>query len=95
MSIDEVMSGYGFNFAASCAGKGSYNKWVKHKGKRAYIAVTDATGDGFPATLEEPVRIGVFALRSGEELEPGQQFSSLKAYLETLPGPETAGSAAG
>ena len=54
MSIDEVMTNHGFNFSASCGGKGSYTKWIKHRGKRAYIAITDATGESFPTTLEEP-----------------------------------------
>ena len=57
MSIDEVMTSHGFNFSASCGGKGSYTKWIKHRGKRAYIAITDASGESFPTTLEEPVRV--------------------------------------
>jgi hypothetical protein len=84
MSLEEVMKDHGFNFSASCAGKGSYTKWVKHHGKRAYIAVHDATGEGFPATLDEPVRVAIHDLRSGDELEPAQDISSLSAYLASL-----------
>jgi hypothetical protein len=84
MSLEEVMKGHGFNFSASCAGKGSYTKWVKHRGKRAYIAVTDASGEGFPATLDEPVRVAIHDLRSGDELEAAQDFGSLGAFLATL-----------
>jgi hypothetical protein len=84
MSIDEVMKGHGFNFSASCAGKGSYTKWIKHRGKRAYIAVTDASGDGFPATLDEPVRVAIHDLRSGDELEASQDIGSLSSYLASL-----------
>ena len=84
MSLEEVMKSHGFNFSASCAGKGSYTKWVKHRGKRAYVAVTDASGDGFPATLDEPVRVAIHDLRSGDELEPAQEISSLSAYLASL-----------
>jgi hypothetical protein len=84
MSIDEVMTKHGFNFSASCAGKGSYTKWTKYKGKRAYIAITDAGGESFPTTLDEPVRVAIHDLRSGDEVEPGRDISSLSSYLESL-----------
>ena len=84
MSIDEVMKDHGFNFSASCAGKGSYTKWIKYHGKRAYIAVHDVSGDGFPSTLDEPVRVAIHDLRSGDELEAPQDISSLSAYLASL-----------
>ena len=84
MSLEEVMKSHGFNFSASCAGKGSYTKWVKHRGKRAYVAVTDASGDGFPATLDEPVRVAIIDLRSGDELEAAREIISLSAYLDSL-----------
>ena len=84
MSIDEVMKGHGFNFSASCAGKGSYTKWTKYQGKRAYIAVHDASGEGFPTTLDEPVRVAIHDLRSGDELEPSREISSLRSYLESF-----------
>ena len=84
MSVEEAMKSHGFNFSASCAGKGSYTKWIKHRGKRAYIAVTDASGDGFPATLEEPVRVAVHDLRSGDELEDSREIGSLSSYLASL-----------
>jgi hypothetical protein len=84
MSLEEVMKSHGFNFSAGCAGKGSYTKWVKHRGKRAYVAVTDASGEGFPASLDEPVRVAIHDLRSGDELETPQDFGSLSAYLASL-----------
>ena len=84
MSVEEVMKSHGFNFSASCAGKGSYTKWIKYHGKRAYIAVHDARGDGFPTTLEEPVRVTIHDLRSGDEVEASQDISSLNAYLASL-----------
>ena len=84
MSVDEVMQDHGFNFSASCAGKGSYTKWIKYNGKRAYIAVHDVSGDGFPSTLDEPVRVAIHDLRSGDELEAPQDISSLSAYLASL-----------
>ncbi|MEW6388562.1 MAG: hypothetical protein AB1491_13695 [Thermodesulfobacteriota bacterium] len=85
-SIDEIMASHGFNLSASCAGKASYNKWIKYKGKRAYITVNDASGESFPTTLEEPVRVAVLDLRSGDELEPAQDIASLRSYLESLDG---------
>jgi hypothetical protein len=84
MSLEEVMKRHGFNFSASCAGKGSYTKWIKHQGKRAYVAVHDASGEGFPASLDEPVRVAIIDLRSGDELEAAQDISSLSAYLASL-----------
>jgi hypothetical protein len=84
MSVEEAMKSHGFNFSASCAGKGSYTKWIKHRGKRAYIAVTDASGDGFPATLDEPVRVAIHDLRSGDELEASLNIGSLNSYLASL-----------
>jgi hypothetical protein len=84
MSVEEVMKTHGFNLSASCAGKASYTKWIKHRGKRAYIAVNDDSGEGFPATLDEPVRVAIHDLRSGDELEASQDISSLSAYLASL-----------
>ena len=84
MTFEEVMKSHGFNFSASCAGKGSYTKWIKYHGKRAYIAVNDASGDGFPTTLDEPVRVAIHDLRSGDELEAAQDINSLRSYLESL-----------
>jgi hypothetical protein len=84
MSIEGTMKNHGFNLSASCAGKASYTKWIKYRGKRAYITVHDAGGDSFPTTLEEPVRVAIHDLKSGDELEPSQDFSSLSSYLERL-----------
>lgn len=83
MSVEEVMKNHGFNLSASCAGKAAYTKWLKYKGKRAYITVNDESGEGFPTTLEEPVRVAVNDLRSGNELE-AQNVGSLNSYLESL-----------
>ena len=52
--------------------------------KRAYIAITDASGESFPTTLDEPVRVAIHDLRSGDELEAAQDISSLSAYLASL-----------
>jgi hypothetical protein len=84
MNLEEVMKTHGFNLSASCAGKASYTKWIKYNGKRAYITVNDVSGDSFPTTLDEPVRVTIHDLRSGDELEAPQEISSLGAYLESL-----------
>jgi hypothetical protein len=78
------MKEHGFNLAASCAGKAAFTKWIKYKGKRAYISVHDVTGESFPTTLEEPVRVAVHDLRSGNEVEPVREIGSLGSYLESL-----------
>lgn len=84
MSVEEVMKDHGFNLAASCAGKASFTKWIKYKGKRAYITVNDISGEGFPTTLEEPVRVAIHDLRSGNEVAGPQDVGSLSSYLESL-----------
>jgi hypothetical protein len=84
MNLEEVMKEHGFNLSASCAGKASYTKWIKHKGKRAYITVNDMHGDSFPTALEEPVKVAIHDLRSGNEVEPSQDFASLGSYLDSL-----------
>ncbi len=84
MNLEEIMKSHGFNFSASCAGKGSYTKWIKYKGKRAYVTVNDASGESFPTTMEEPVRVAIHDLRSGDEVEPGREVGSLGAFLESL-----------
>ena len=83
-SVDEEMEKLGFRVSASCAGKASYVKWIKYQGKRAYITVTDAGGDGLPGSLDDPVKVSVSELRSGEELEPCRDVESLNAYLQSL-----------
>jgi len=84
MSVEEVMKTHGFNLSASCAGKASYTKWIKHRGKRAYITVNDVSGDSFPNSLDEPVRVAIHDLRSGDELEPAQDIGSLSSFLASL-----------
>jgi hypothetical protein len=84
MSVEEVMKNHGFNFSASCGGKASYTKWIKYLGRRAYITINDVTGDSFPHTLEEPVRVAIHDLRSGDEVEASRDISSLSSYLESL-----------
>jgi hypothetical protein len=84
MSVEEIMASHGFNLSASCAGKASFTKWIKYNGKRAYITVNDITGESFPTTLEEPVRVTTHDLRSGDELEAPVEFGSLSSYLAAL-----------
>ena len=84
MNVEAVMKNHGFNFSASCGGKASYTKWIKYKGRRAYITVNDVNGDSFPSTLEEPVRVAIHDLKSGDEIEASRDISSLSSYLESL-----------
>jgi hypothetical protein len=84
MGVEEEMEGYGFRLSAGCSGKAAYTKFVKHKEKRAYINVTSATGEGQPTSLEEPVRVVIYDLKSGDELDAGVEFPSLRAYLTSF-----------
>jgi len=87
MNVEELMEKHGFRIAASCAGKASYTKWVKYNGSRAYVNVTDLKDEGLPGALDEPVRVCIFDLKSGDELEPCRDVSSLRSYLESLDQP--------
>ncbi|MHC1727142.1 MAG: hypothetical protein AB9866_14240 [Syntrophobacteraceae bacterium] len=84
MSVEDVMQEHGFSLSASCAGRAQYTKFVKYNGRRAYISVTDAGGEGFPATLDDPVRVTIIDFRSGDEVESARDIPSLRAYLESL-----------
>jgi len=84
MSVKEKMSKHGFRLSASCSGKAAYTKLVEHQGKSAYISVTSADGDGLPTTLDEPVRVIIYDMSSGDEVEPGKDFSSVGTYLESI-----------
>jgi hypothetical protein len=84
MSIEHVMEEYGFRLSAGCSGKASYVKNIKHDGNRAYLSVTVPDGEGMPTTLEEPVLVTIYDLKSGEPLEEGQDFDSLSEYLEIV-----------
>ncbi len=84
MSIDETMEAHGFRLSAGCSGEASYTKFVQSHGKRAYVNVTNSGGDGFPTSLDDPVTVAVYDLKSGDELAPGQSFKSLSAYLDSI-----------
>ncbi len=84
MSIKETMEQYGFRISASCAGKATYTKRFKYNGKRAYIEVSDTSGENLPVTLDEPVRVVIYDPMSGDELEPGREVDSLRSYLESI-----------
>ena len=84
MTVEDVMKEHGFRISASCAGTAWYTKFLEHKGKRAYITVTDQGGEELPQTLEEPVQVTIYELRSGDELEEAQRISSLNSYLKSL-----------
>jgi hypothetical protein len=84
MSLEEVMKDHGFRLSASCAGQAWYTKFIDYDGRRAYIAVTDKDEEGLPQSLDEPVVVVIYDMRSGDELERRQETGSLKAYLESL-----------
>lgn len=86
MSVEETMTARGFRLSAGCSGEASYTKFVQYQGKRAYVSVTNADGKGFPTSLEDPVSVVTYDLRSGDELGPATNFDSLSAYLESIDG---------
>ncbi|MGC8493436.1 MAG: hypothetical protein ACP5SH_17045 [Syntrophobacteraceae bacterium] len=84
MNVEETMTARGFRLSAGCSGEASYTKFVQYQGKRAYVSVTNADGKGFPASLEDPVSVVTYELRSGDELGPAMKFDSLSAYLSSV-----------
>jgi hypothetical protein len=84
MEIDKIMQGYGFSVSSSCSGFEWYKKMIKHKGKDAFITITDKEGLGLPRSVDDSILVEVYDLDSGSELERSQSFESLKAYLEIL-----------
>lgn len=86
MNLDDTMSAHGFRLSAGCSGEGSYTRFIEFEGKQAYVSVTNADGDGFPTSLEDPVSVVVYDMKSGDELGPGRNFESLSAYLQSIGG---------
>lgn len=84
MSVKETMEEHGFSLSASCGGQAAYTKFIKHNGRRAYITVAGEEGEGFPGSLDEPVRVTLYDWRSGDEIQPSRDVDSLRAYLESL-----------
>jgi hypothetical protein len=84
MNVEDTMSAHGFKLSAGCSGEAFYTKFVQSRGKRAYVSVTNVEGDGFPTSLEDPVCVVVYDLKSGDELGPGRNFESLSAYLASI-----------
>ena len=84
MSVEDILTRHGFRISASCAGQAWYTKFIKYEGRRAYITVMDEAGEGLPQRMDEPVLVGIYDLRSGDELDNSRTVSSLKEYLESL-----------
>ncbi|MFH2220472.1 MAG: hypothetical protein ABII68_12550 [Pseudomonadota bacterium] len=84
MDMDKILEDYGFSVSSSCSGFEWYTKALTHKGKDAYITITDDTGSGLPKSLESPVQVDIYEFDSGNELEKSRRFESLKSYLDTL-----------
>jgi hypothetical protein len=84
MSVEDKMKEHGFKISASCAGQAWYTRFIEYQGKRAYVTVMGRNGEGLPQSLNDPVSVGIYELRSGEELEDSQNVRTLSSYLESL-----------
>ncbi len=82
MNVEEKLAEYGFRLSAGCSGKAAYTKFVQHEGRRAYISVTSLASEDLPTTLEEPIHVVTYDLKSGDELDAGHDFKSLQEFLE-------------
>ena len=58
-------------------------RFFRRNGKSAHVSVTDVNGRDSPMTQAERVRFFIREMRSGNELEPAWEASSLAA-LESI-----------
>jgi len=84
MEIDELMENYGFSVSSSCGGFEWYNKIIKHKGRDAFITLTNKDGSGLPNSMDDPILVDIYDSQSGNELEKSQSYASLKSFLDTI-----------
>ena len=84
MEVEKIMADYGFSVSSSCSGFEWYKKTIKHQGKDAVITVTDTQSSSLPKSLDDPVLVELYDLDSGNEIEKGRSFDSLKSYIDTL-----------
>ena len=84
VNVEEVMNLHGFRISASCGGQAWYTKFLEYKGRRAYVTVMNKGGEGLPQSLDDPVLVGIYELRSGDELEACLNVRSLNSYLQSL-----------
>ena len=84
MTVERIMKNYGFEVSASCAGQAWYTKCIDYKGRRAYITVMDRDGRGLPQSVSEAIRVTIYDLRSGDELEDSKNITSLESFLASL-----------
>ncbi|MFC1830010.1 hypothetical protein ACFL0O_10400 [Thermodesulfobacteriota bacterium] len=84
MDLDKMMEDYGFSLSSSCSGFEWYTKTLTHRGKDAYITITDDGGAGLPGSLDAPVLVEIYDFDSGNAIERSRRFESLKVYLDTL-----------
>jgi hypothetical protein len=84
MTLNQEMEKYGFGASSSGGGCEWYTKETQHKGKKAFIAVTDDGGLSLPESLDDPVYVGIYDMDSGDLLEEVQKFESLRSYLGSI-----------
>jgi len=73
----------GFSPSEDRGGARWYSQPVDYQGRRALLAVKDDEGLGMPESLEEPVRVGIHDLQTGEELQ-SKRYPSLGGYLDAF-----------
>jgi hypothetical protein len=84
MTLNQELEKHGFGASSSGGGCEWYTKKMQHKGKNAFIAVTDIGGLALPESMDEPVYVGIYDLDSGDLFEEVQKFESLRSYLGSL-----------
>jgi hypothetical protein len=84
MNVEKIMEDYGFSVSSSCSGFEWLKKTIKHKGKDAFITITDNENLGLPKSMDDPILVEIYDLDTGDELEQSQSFDSLRSYLDLL-----------
>jgi hypothetical protein len=83
MSIEEIMEKEGFAASGSGGGCEWYTRPTTHKGKEAFIAITDNGGLDLPKTVEDSIMVGLYDVETGALFEDVKEYDSLKAYLDS------------
>jgi hypothetical protein len=77
------MREHGFSPSENRGGARWYSRPITYEGKEALLAVKNDAGIGLPQSLQEPVRVGIHDLQTGEEIR-SKRYRSLEDYLDAI-----------
>lgn len=77
------MREHGFSPSENRGGARWYSRPIRYEGKEALLAVKNDAGIGLPQSLQEPVRVGIHDLQTGDEIR-SKRYASLEDYLDAI-----------